>query len=227
MKQFVVDSSTLITISGNCMIRLFKHLAEMEGIAFIIPESVYRESVATPVKIKKFELNAIRIRDAVEEGYLKVVKTTPLVKKKMNELQAISAKICGTKECHNIRLIDEGESETLALIKQMNCDALVIDERTTRMLIEEPEQLRSYLERRHQKRVELDRNSLAEFRQSFGDIPVFRSIELIALAYENGSFAKEMHKSKQSLEAALYAAKFAGASVSFDEINDYLKMVRN
>jgi len=227
VKKFVVDSSTLITISSNCIIQMLKLLSLKDDISFILPESVYYETVQRPVKIKRFELNAIRIRDAIEEGYLKLFKTTPQIKKNMKKLQKTFATICSTKTCKEIRLIDEGEAETLALISEINADALVIDERTTRMIIEAPEKLKEYLERRHKQEVHLDQNTLRQINKDFGTLPVFRSVDLIALAYDNGSFEKVIHKSKQALEAALYAAKYSGAAVSFEEIREYLKEVRN
>jgi len=226
MTQIVVDSSSLITISGNCFINLLKHLTEQEKISFLMPESVYYESVQKPVKIKRFELNAIRIRDCVEEGYLKLIKTTPSIKRTMEELSTVSANIYNVKG-KNFRLIDLGEAETLALMKEINSELLLIDERTTRMLIEEPQNVLEFLQRRHRCNVEFDHESIQKFSDLFGKIKIIRSVELIALSYENGCFAKEMHKTKQALEAALYAAKFAGCAVSFEEIKGFLKNVRN
>ena len=224
MKNIAIDSSSLITISDSCLIRILKHLSDSEGISFIIPQSVYYESVEKPLKIKKFELNAVRIRDAVEEGYLKVAKTTQTVRQKMLELNEIASSLC-TAKGKRIKLIDLGEAETLAMMKENNAGLLVIDERTTRMLIEEPENVVHFLERRHKSRVDLDFGALKRFRELFGGIRIVRSVELIALAYETGAFEKELHKSKQSLEAALYSAKFGGCAVSFEEINDFMKKV--
>ncbi|HZX33812.1 MAG TPA: hypothetical protein VFF09_00365 [archaeon] len=224
MKNIAIDSSSLITISDSCLIRILKHLSDSEGISFIIPQSVYYESVEKPLKIKKFELNAVRIRDAVEDGYLKVAKTTQTVRQKMLELNEIASSLC-TAKGKRIKLIDLGEAETLAMMKENNAGLLVIDERTTRMLIEEPENVVHFLERRHKSRVDLDFGALKRFRELFGGIRIVRSVELIALAYETGAFEKELHKSKQSLEAALYSAKFGGCAVSFEEINDFMKKV--
>jgi len=226
MTQIVVDSSSLITLSGNCFIKLLKHLTEQEKISFLMPESVYYESVQKPIKIKRFELNAVRIRDIVEEGYLKLIRTTPNIKKTMEELSTVSANIYNVKG-KNFRLIDLGEAETLALMKEINSELLLIDERTTRMLIEEPQNVLEFLQRRHRCNVEFDNDSIQKFSNLFGKIKIIRSTELIALSYENGCFAKEMHRTKQALEAALYAAKFAGCAVSFEEIKSFLKNVRN
>ena len=225
MKTIVVDSSSIITLSSSCLIRLMKHLANEEGISFVIPESVYNESVKRPVKIKRFELNAVRIRDAVEEGYLKLARTTPEITREMHRMHDITMRMCTIRgrEC---RLVDLGEAETLALAKKLGSDTLLIDERTTRTLIEGPDRLAEFLKRRHGVPVQLNKSAISEFRQEFGHIKVIRSTELIALAYDNRAFDKELHHSKQALEAALYSAKFAGCAISISEIQEYLKGVR-
>ncbi len=223
-KKIVLDSSSLISISDNCFIKVMKHLAQKENISFIIPESVYMESVQTPARIKRFELNAIRIRDAVEEGYIKVMKTTPAMRQRMERLERETFDLC---ECdgEKVRLLHLGESETLALIKEINADVLAIDERTTRMLIEEPQNIVPFLQRRHEGRVSINRAALDSFRAEYGGIKIVRSVELIALSYDDGTFGEEIHRTRQALEAALYAVKFAGCAVSFNEIGNYLRKV--
>jgi len=226
MTEIVVDSSSIITLSNSCLIRIMKHLTDSKNINFIIPESVYLESVKNPVKIKKYELNAVRVRDAVEEGYLKVRKTTPGVRKSMAEMDKIATDFCKSKG-RPIKLIDLGEAEALALLKETGSKTMMIDERTTRMLIENPENITRFLERKHHTQINLNQNAVRKLREFVGEINFIRSVELIAFAYETGDFAKELHSSKQALEAALYGAKFSGCAVSFDEIKNYLRQVRN
>ncbi|MCR4368667.1 MAG: hypothetical protein NUV67_02045 [archaeon] len=225
MTKIIVDSSTLITLSGSCFINIFRELSEREKIRFILPASVYYESVERPIKIRRFELNAIRIREAVRGGYLELARTTPSMKLTMEKLASATANVCRANG-KKIRLIDLGEAETLALMKEVGGDILAIDERTTRMLIEEPQNVLKFLEHKHQCKVTMDRGELGEFRQFFGKIRVVRSVELLALAYADGAFATSMPKSKESLEAALFAAKFAGCAVSAQEILDYTQVMK-
>ena len=218
MKTIVVDSSSIITLSSSCLIRLMKHLANEEGISFVIPESVYNESVKRPVKIKRFELNAVRIRDAVEEGYLKLARTTPEITREMHRMHDITMRMCTIRgrEC---RLVDLGEAETLALAKKLGSDTLLIDERTTRTLIEGPDRLAEFLKRRHGVPVQLNKSAISEFRQEFGHIKVFAKktgselagfieIEMIEnLARINALSVQEKHRNmgfaKELLEHAL------------------------
>ncbi|HLC79755.1 MAG TPA: hypothetical protein VJG83_05035 [archaeon] len=223
-KKFILDSSSIITISDNCFIKVLKHLAQKENITFIIPESVYKESVLTPLNIKRFELSAIRIQDAVTDGYIQVAKTTESVKGKMQRIEAITDRLCSF-EGSPLRVVHRGETETLALLKELGAQMLVIDERTTRMLIEEPSNIIRFLQKKYPG-INVNKQAINEFRNEYGDIKVCRSVELIALAHENGTLEREIHKSNRSLEACLYAAKFAGCAVSFDEISKYMKRVK-
>lgn len=225
MKKIVVDSSSLITLSSNCLLKTLKGLKEKENISFIIPESVYRESVETPLKIKRFEFNAIKIRNAVTKGILEIVKTTPEIKRTMNELSSVTANLCSA-DGRLLTLINKGEAETLALMKETDARILLIDERTTRMLIEEPQNVMNFLEKRHRCSITFHKGKLDLFKNFFEEIQVIRSVELIALAYDDGSFEMEMEKSKEALEAALFAAKYSGCAVSANEILDYMKTVK-
>ena len=57
-------------------------------------------------------------------------------------------------------------------------------------------------------------------------IKVFRSVERVAVAFEEKLFGKELGDTRKDLEAALYAAKFAGCAVSENEIKEFLRSVK-
>ena len=50
MKKLVFDSSSLISISEKCFMNILGELAENENVEFLIPESVYFESVSIPLE---------------------------------------------------------------------------------------------------------------------------------------------------------------------------------
>lgn len=224
MVKFVVDSSSLISLSSTCLVRLFGALSENEGFYFYIPESVYAESVERPLGIKRFELNAVRIRDAVDAGELHVGKRTPEIAALTSELERFGN--CMSARGMPMRLIQRGETETLALAKSIGAKAIVIDERTTRMLAEDPYGLRKFLQARHGTKVSIDETLLSRFRSIASGFAFVRSSEIVALAYENDLFGDELRHDRQALEAALYAVKFGGCAVSTTEIESYLRSVR-
>ncbi len=218
--KVIFDASTLISISQSCLINVLGRLNEKINAEFIIPEAVFSEAVERPISIKRFELNAIRIKKGIEEGWfsIKAVKDQRL----MGEIDAL-ANSCFSIRGRPIRLLQLGEVEALALIKELNADALVIDERTTRMLIENPGQLEKILEARRRKNVRVEERQAKDFGKMFEGIAIVRSIELVALAYEFGLLEQELPKGQQSLEAALFALKYSGCAVSAREINLFLQ----
>jgi len=218
--KVIFDASTLISISQSCLINVLGRLKEKMNAEFIIPEAVYSEAVERPISIKRFELNAIRIKKGVEEGWfsIKAVKDQQI----MGEIDGL-ANSCFSIRGRPIKLLQLGEVEALALIKELNADALVIDERTTRMLIENPKQLKKILEARRRKNVKVEERQAKDFGKMFEGMAIVRSIELVALAFEFGLLEQELPKGQQSLEAALFALKYSGCAVSAREINLFLQ----
>lgn len=224
MKKIVFDASSIISLSEKCFMNIMGKLVEQKKAEFFMPESVFFETVTHPMKIRRFELNAFRIQSAIKNNWFTTVQPGKETMQTMQSTVKIAQNICYA-DGQPIQIMHKGELEALALVKEMNADALVIDERTTRMLLEEPQNLRSLLEFRHRKKIRFDEKKLFEFRRLFGGTKIFRSSELLALAYEKNCFGKELEHSKASLKAALFSVKYAGCAITENEINDYLKGV--
>ena len=122
-----------------------------------------------------------------------------------------------------VTLLQRGEAEALALAKIYEAKALFIDERTTRSLIENPLRLKKVLEKRQAQEIRMNERNLAAFRDMFPDLKMFRSADVIALAFEQGLFNHELSPTIVELEAALWATKFSGCAVSEVEINEYVQ----
>ncbi|MEX2701861.1 MAG: hypothetical protein Q6368_002170, partial [Candidatus Baldrarchaeota archaeon] len=69
----VVDSSSLISLSSSCLFDLIGELSKL-GIRFVVSKTVAEESVYNPLRIKRFELNALRIDRGISKGWLHVAK---------------------------------------------------------------------------------------------------------------------------------------------------------
>ncbi|MBI4044237.1 MAG: hypothetical protein HY392_00845 [Candidatus Diapherotrites archaeon] len=224
MKKLVFDASSIISLSEKCFINIIGKLAEEKKAGFFMPESVFFETVTHPMKIRRFELNAFRIQSAINNNWFTAVKPGTETARTLQATMKIAQNLCYA-DGQPIQIMHRGELEALALLKEMNADALVIDERTTRMLLEEPQNLRSLLEFRHRKKIRFDEKKLLEFRRLFGGTRIFRSSEMLALAYEQNCFGKELEHSRASLKAALFSVKYAGCAITHSEINEYLKGV--
>ncbi len=218
MKALVADSSSLISLSMSCLFDIVPKLAK-KGLHIIVPKAVFNETIAEPLHIKRFKLSAIRIRSNIAGSSIKIVEPNIRVKKLYREILQ-RANTCFRTHAGYLKILHNGEAEMLALARELNATGLLIDERTTRLLIECPAALRILLEKRNNMRVSMDEHKAEWFRKNFGSLAIVRSAELVALAYEKGLLPFE--KSKEALEAALYAVKFAGCGISSNEIEDFL-----
>ena len=91
---------------------------------------------------------------------------------------------------------------------------LAIDERTTRMIIEKPENLKNLLEKKMHTRIKIRKESFDLFK----GFKIIRSTEIMYIAYKKG-FIK-IKDGNLVLDAVLYGLKFKGCSISHDEIEE-------
>jgi len=207
----------------NALINLLEDLKQKFKGRFIITTQVKNEVIERPLNIKRFELGALRINNLFEKKVLELPSTINIsekeIKEKSKEILNIANKAFLARN-EFMHIIDEGEAACLALsllasergIKSI----LVVDERTTRMLCENPENLRRLFENKLHIKVQL--------KQDFSflkNIKLIRSSELVYIAYK-----KNLIKlgNGNLLDALLYAVKYKGCSISREEIEEAKKL---
>ncbi len=220
--NIVVDSSSLISLSSSCLIKVLEKFSQENRMNFFISKKVEIESVETPLGIKRFELNAVRISKAIEEKWVEIVEPNSFIEKEARRMEN-TANNCFFIRKNPITLIHGGEAESLALAKQLNAKAILIDERTTRLLAENPANLRDHMQARIGEKISMDRLMVGKFQQEFSDVLFLRSSELVALAFEKKLLESELSENEKSLEACLYALKYGGCALSFNEIEEFLQ----
>jgi len=224
MKVLILDAGPVINLSINGLLELFEKLSQLGDIKIVITEQVRKEIIDKPLGIPRFELGAIRAEKLMENKILILPESLGISKKEINaKTKEIQSRINNTFKAENkfINIVSEAESSCLALsliLTEKKIENIIaIDERTTRMLFEKPENLESLMSKKLHKRVYLANQ---DFR-NIGKFRFIRSPELVYVAYKKG--LTEL-KSKKALEALLYATKFKGSSVSYEEIKQIKKM---
>ncbi|MFH0714603.1 MAG: hypothetical protein V1847_02410 [Candidatus Diapherotrites archaeon] len=221
MNSIVLDSSSLISISKTCLINVLPRLAEKAGFELVIPYRVEEETVERPRSIKQFELNALRIQHSIENGWLKVKKLEAEGRKKSDEFISLANDLFYT-DLGALSIIQGGEAETIGLVKESGAKLLAVDERNTRMLVEDIEGLKNYLQKKYGK-IRMNEDNAEKMKELVSGINVIRSSEFIAWGFRQKMFEPDIANSLQGLEAALYAVKYSGCSVSEQEIRNFLK----
>ena len=119
-----------------------------------------------------------------------------------------------------VHLVEEAEMSCVSLSAELNrrgFDTLIaIDERTTRMLCENPYNLEKIMSEKLHQNVKL----ISGNAKIFGKCNFIRSSELVYTAYKKGLIKLT---GKRVLEALLYATKYKGASISLEEIDTLKK----
>jgi predicted nucleic acid-binding protein len=218
-KTVVADSSSIISLALNCM---SSALQEM-GVKLLVTDEIYEEIILRPMGSKRYALESMRIKKLFSDGVISVQNPEPLI---TEEIMNLSNSIYHVKN-HPLHLIHKGEAAALALLAGIEADAFLIDERTTRMLIEDPETLRTVLSDQLGRHVDMDHQKLAAFSDILPDISILRSSEVAAVAYEKGILCRNLgNPGKEALMATLYALKFSGCAISWQEINEYMSIER-
>ncbi len=225
MKCIVFDASTLISFSMNGLIDEFRNLKKIFPGKFIITKEVKREIIDNPIKIKRFELEALRTKQLLEEGIIEMpevlgISHDEISKETFNFLGAANS-IFNSKN-KEVNIIHDGEASCIALSKILNNkkipNVMAIDERTTRMLIEKPGNLKNLLEKKLHTKIFIEKDNFEMFK----GFNIIRSAELIYLAFKNNLV--KLKDGNLVLDALLYSLKFKGCSISDDEIEEIKKI---
>jgi hypothetical protein len=224
-RDILCDSGVLISLTAGCLDNILNFFSDKHDVRFVIPPSVEEEVVTRPMysRLRKHLFSAIRIRDAIDDGVVVVVDAK--VEEEAKRLMHAANSLFYVKG-KPIRLIQFGESEMVALALELGINEILVDERTIRMLIEAPFKLKEHMESEFQVSVMVNRGSFQAFSSKASSLKVLRSSELVMLAYEQGFFKSFEKLQKEALEAALYKMKYSGCSISYDEIEAYIGMIR-
>ncbi len=222
MKYLVFDSSSLITLAMNNLIWVLEPLKKKYKGDFCISTSVRNEILDTPLKGKKFKLEAMQLRTEVKKGIICLKEDVK--KEELLKVQRLVNNIFKARG-RSLKVLHEGEIDALFLTKKLNADALVIDERSTRMLIEDPRSLAKVLQSKMHTPVKINEKALKEFQELFKGLKIIRSVELGVVAYELGLFDKYAVNGlkKDVLDGVLWALKLRGCSISNKEIEEIVR----
>lgn len=227
MKYIIFDSGPLINFSMNNLLYLLKRLKKEFPGKFLITKEVKEETIDYPETVKRFKLGALQLQDLFNK---KVIELPILTKEQEKELirkrdyiMTISNSTFSAKG-KNLHLIDKGEAAALALAvvlsnnnKSKKSIAIAVDERTTRMLCENPENLRKLLQKKLKTSVKAKKEQYHFFKQ----FKIIRSTELIFVANKKKLFDL---KDPRALEAMLYGLKYKGCSISEEEVRLMTKL---
>ncbi|HLC98559.1 MAG TPA: hypothetical protein VJC00_00960 [Candidatus Nanoarchaeia archaeon] len=226
VKSIAFDTGPIISLATNNLLWILEPLRkDFEG-DFLMPDSVRKELIDNPMKGKRFKFEAMQVLSFVNRGILKTVEM-PQVKSEAAKLLETANNVFSAKGKW-IQLVHPAEIEAVALALFMKSSAFVVDERTTRMLIEYPEKLKEIMEHRLHTKISVDRHNLDEFRKRTSSIRMIRSTELVTIAFEKGLLDQYLpnipEPKRELMDSLLWGLKLNGCSISEKEINKIVKI---
>ena len=226
MKSLIFDAGPVISLAMNNLLWVLEPLKKKFSGKFYITEAVRKELVDRPLEIKKFKFEAIQVQRLIENGVLDIIdnnfirERTPSLLNTANEI---------FKAYNNyIKIVHYAEMSVIAAAISLNAEAIILDEKTTRFLIENPKLILEILKKTLHIPISINENNLKELNAKVKNIKTIRSIELVAIAYEQGILndyiTKIPNARKNLLESVLWGVKLNGCAVSKEEIEQIIKL---
>jgi len=214
MKALIFDSSSIISLALNDLLYILEPLKKLFKGNFYITKTIKAEIIDRSIETKKFMFEALMLQKLIKKGVIEVFDDQ-LKKEKYLDAANNLFKVKGKP----INLVHAGEASCLDLYNNLktNQKAMVIDERTTRMLCENPENLRKLMEKKLRKKIKAKKENYSFFE----GMNIIRSSELALIALNKKIINFSVPKLK-IIEAMLYALKFKGCAISNSEINSLL-----
>lgn len=228
MKALIFDSGPLINLSMNGLLYVIEELKKNFDGIFIMPNQVKYEVVDRPMHVQRFEFGAMQVQALLDNKTIQLPSSVGIDEKQLSiytqELMDVANHFIQVKGSW-ISLVSEAEISCIALsdmLARKGYETIIaIDERTTRILGEAPQELEQIMSEKLHQRAEL----VAKDISIFGKHKFIRSSEIVFVAYKKGLIHNMNNtRDRKALEALLYATKFKGSAISFEEINQLKKL---
>jgi hypothetical protein len=225
MKNVIFDAGPIISLTTSNILWILEELKKKLNGSFSMPLGVKRELIDRPLETRRFKFEALQVQSLIERGVINVI-TDQAVQQKAQQLLNLANSILSAHG-QNIKIVQVGEMETLAAALLFNADAIVIDERITRTLLENSKGLQLLMEKRLHMQLKLNEKALHDFEEQTRHVSIIRSIELVTVAYERGLLddyiVKIPNARRELLESVLWSVKLNGCSVTDDEIGTIVR----
>lgn len=223
-KALFFDAGPIISLVMSQLSWILPKLKEQFDGKFYITPAVRKELIERPLGVKRFEFEALQVMKMIDDGILEVYDQMPVKRaSSLINLANNSFQIDGK----SMDIIQSGEIESVSSALEIEASAVVMDERTLRLLMENGPELRHLLENRFNKKVMADKDKIKKFMDEVKSVKIIRSVELLAVAYKlgllEGYVPKEKNGEELLLDAVLWTVKSNGCAVTSQEIDEMKK----
>lgn len=213
-------------MTTNNLLWVLDYLKDNFNGDFYIPQAVKQELVDKPLSSKKFKFEALQVSFRIRNAVLSIIETPQItaLAEELLELANTTFKVRGNW----LKIVHYAEMEALASAIIMNSSAVVIDERTTKLLVEDPDALIRMLGKHLKAKISVNKKNLDKIRQWVKNVKIIRSVELVMVAYEKGIMDKYLLDGKNArktlIESLLWGVKLHGCAISRQEIDELVAL---
>jgi hypothetical protein len=226
MRSIVFDTGPIISLTTNNLLWLLEPLKKKYKGHFHITPDVRRELIDRPLQTKKFKFEALQVMTYINDGVLEIVENDD-IEQKTNTLLNLANNIFKAFGKY-MQIIHRAEMSAVASSLHYHGQAVVVDERTTRVIIENPKKLVNILRHTLHTNIEINQPNLKEFTKLTRGLRMIRSAELVTVAYEMGLLNKFLanipNPKKTLLESVLWGVKLQGCAISKKEVEQLIRM---
>ena len=226
MKSLIFDAGPIISLATNNLLWILEPLKKNFNGKFYVTEFVKREVVDKPLETKKFKFEAIQVEKLIENKTLEVIDNS-FIQENTPKLLNLANEIFRAYTNY-IKIVHYAEISVIIAAINLGSDAIALDEKTTRYLIENPKLIAEILKKTLHTPIYINESNLKEFKDTAGKITTLRSIELVTVAYEHGILDRYVttlpNAKKDLLESVLWGVKLNGCAVSKEEIEQLVKL---
>ena len=132
-RKIFFDTGPIITLVMSRLVWILPELKKQFGGKFYLTPAVKRELVTRPMDIKRYEFEALEALRLIKEGVLEVYDDVP--QKEVARLHTL-ANSSFKLDNQNMEVVQSGEIESVVCALDAGAEAIVMDERTLRLFIE-------------------------------------------------------------------------------------------
>jgi len=224
-KTIVLDAGPVISLTTSNLLYLLDIFSKKYGIQFLITPFVKNELVDEPLTTKRFELEAILVMNEISKRNISVVSQSKELSKKTDDLLNIANSIILVNN-EPISVVHSAEVEVISYCLLNDVELVCVDERSMRLLVENPELLAKIIGNRLHKPTSVNKEKAAQFRKLTGNLKMIRSSELVIKAMQKNLIKLNVEiESHEILKAMLWSLKLHGCAISEKEINNIIKLI--
>ena len=166
----VCDASSLIALTDSGLLGALIAVKQRMKGDLLVTQEVINESINNPIKVPEYSFSAVRLKRALDSGTFGVVGFNDNTFDRI--LNTANNMFYTSRPFH---LVNHGEAEMLAAAIDNNLTTMLMDERTTRTMIEAPMELKNHLENEFHVRINVNQDMFKEFKEMTSGLQVIRS----------------------------------------------------